>query len=54
MKADAGLFMAYEYGSTVGLPASAVLSLPVAEYTTGFMAYLRLKKEMMDDASNDA
>jgi len=49
MKADAALFLAYEYGATVGIPASEVLKLPVAEYTTGFMAYMTLKAEMIED-----
>lgn len=48
MRADTGLFLAYEYGMATGLPASAVLQLPVAEYTTGFLAYLQVKAEMMD------
>lgn len=48
MKADTGLFLAYEYGLATGQPASAVLQLPVAEYTTGFLAYLKVKAEMME------
>jgi hypothetical protein len=48
MKTDAGLYLAYEYGLATGQPASAVLQLPVAEYTTGFLAYLRIKADMME------
>jgi len=52
MKADPVLFMAYEYGSAVGLPASEVLKLPVAEFTTGFMAYRAVRNELIESHGN--
>jgi len=48
MKQDTSLFMAYEYATAVGMPVSEVIKLPLAEYTTGFMAYQKLKLEMIE------
>ena len=50
MKADADLFLAYEYGSAIGRPASEVLLLPRLELL-GFVAHRKIVKELMDDAS---
>jgi hypothetical protein len=47
MRADADLFMAYEYGTAVGLPASAVLKLSRAEMY-GYLAHQSLKREMLE------
>ena len=44
---DAGLFMAYEYAGFIGRPASEVLTLPVQEYTSGFLAYRKIKADLM-------
>lgn len=49
MMQDAGLFMAYEYGTAIGMPASEVLKLPVEEYTTGYMAYLARRSELIEE-----
>ncbi len=44
MKADALIFMAYDYGVAIGRSASETLKLPVDEML-GFYAYLAVKKE---------
>jgi len=49
MKADAVLYLAYEYGEAIGRPASEVLLLPVDELI-GFIAYRKLKAEIIRDA----
>mgnify|MGYP006413728981 CR=1 FL=1 len=48
MRADAGLFYAYEYGTAIGLPASEVLKLPVDEIQ-GFLAYRKIRNELSED-----
>ena len=48
MKADPALLMAYEYAGFIGRPVSEVLNLPVVEYTTGFMAYRKIKAELFE------
>ena len=50
MMADASLFLAYEYAGHIGRPASEVLELPVAEYTTGFLAYRKTRAALMESA----
>lgn len=49
MRADTGLYMAYEYGTAIGMPASEVLKLPIAEYTTGYLAFCNIKKELIEE-----
>lgn len=49
MMTDASIFMAYEYAGFIGRPASEVLKLPVAEYTSGFMAYRKIKSELLSN-----
>ena len=46
MKSDQALFMAYAYGTAVGTPASEVMKLPIAEFTTGYLAYLKVCEEL--------
>ncbi|WP_299077940.1 hypothetical protein [uncultured Paraglaciecola sp.] len=41
--------MAYEYGAQFGLPVSDVLKLPVDEYTTGLVAYRKIRGELVED-----
>ena len=53
MKSDTVLYLAYEYGCAIGMPASEVLKLPVAEFTTGFAAYRSLRGELIEDAARD-
>ena len=49
MKRDEDLFWLYEYGESVGLPASQVIHLPVSELR-GFIAYRQIKAELMDNS----
>lgn len=46
MKADAVLFLAYEYGTAIGRAASEVLDLPMDELM-GFVVHQKIKSEMM-------
>ena len=46
MMSDDGLYFAYEYGTAMGMPASEVLKLPVAEYTTGYIAFLNRRAQI--------
>lgn len=48
MKADAALFLAYEYAGFIGRPASETIGLPVDELL-GFVAYQKLKAEMISN-----
>ena len=48
MKADAVLFMAYEYGAAIGRPASETLHYPVDELI-GYMAHQKIKQEIIED-----
>jgi hypothetical protein len=49
MTADADLFWLYEYGDSVGLPASEVINLPLTELR-GFIAYRKIKADLMDNS----
>jgi hypothetical protein len=48
MKADASLYLAYEYGAHSGRPASEVIHYPVDELL-GFIAYKKINAELIKD-----
>ena len=42
------MFLAYEYGCAVGIPASEAMKLPIRELE-GYIAYKRLRNKTMDN-----